>query len=426
MIHPILWIDDQGNDSIMSEFRERCKRRGLELHIFTDRQLGIKEIETRSYNYEAVILDGDMYDEQERFNNVRGLSAARDAAIKRNLNAYVFTGKAYLQNNEMFNDLIGEYYIKGAGSLEHPKGTDELLDDIEEFMKSQDKHIIRERHADLLSAMKEMGFLSKGEELFMPIFEYEQDPTSHPGFNAFNHYTGLRQLMELLYRALINRGIMHPDFEKDTDSHKGINIADCTNYVAGRYANHVGYVLKSGAILSKELSDELFSILTLGNNNSHTTKMSMDDCHKVETYLQGKAGKELIVGKARSLSAIILRVYDFFLAHPNVSENAKLYTKPGIQPASDKQKNQQQVYKPNAPKPAKPVGEPKTRVTLTVKEDENGYLHASNYFICHVSKNTNAKLKPSSTVYVLGACYNTDPDTKDRYPYFLDKYNLLS
>lgn len=124
----ILWIDDQHDE--MLPFKGRAKRNGIILHGFKSVESGYKELERNPTQYDAVLLDINLFefeDDVSGSENVGSLFSAKEKImlLPKKFEIFILTGQVEIFSSNDFKLSFPHTYLKGSD-----QAIDQLFKDI--------------------------------------------------------------------------------------------------------------------------------------------------------------------------------------------------------------------------------------------------------------------------------------------------------
>ena len=149
-------------------------------------------------------------------------------------------------------------------------------------------------------------------------------PKSHPDFNPILYYNQLRQILEYVYIEA-NKVAIIPD--ECISSTGEVNLSQCCHYLSGNDATvlKIRYGERGERVVPKHIQDMMVHILTLGNINSHASRISEEDEHNLKNYINENVynSRFLIYSLALQLCEIVMWMNRYIANHPNKDENQK-------------------------------------------------------------------------------------------------------
>ena len=316
----VIWIDDEWDK--MTAFKEECETiHSIHLEPFRTQKAGMEELDNNLNAWDAVILDAKMFDESEK-NEVPKLDGLRNAinhinqlSLRCHIPYFISTGQPDLMDNEIFEQGFGRYYVKERDDLQL----------IEDLKREIDKSPRRQVEAFYHEAIEQFAAISSNaKEIILDIFESMHYPDSHPDFKPLLYYNQLRQILEYVFRAANKVGII-PDVCISTSDE--VNLNQCCHYLCGNNADilHVRYGNPGERIVPKHIQDIMFLILTLGNINSHTTKLSNNDQKNLSNYFCVNVfnSRYIIFSLALQICEIVMWMNNYIKHHQDKEENLK-------------------------------------------------------------------------------------------------------
>lgn len=165
---------------------------------------------------------------------------------------------------------------------------------------------------------------SNASEIILDILESMHYPDFHKDFNPILYYNQLRQILEYVFRKANEVGVI-PDVCISTSDE--VNLNQCCLYLCGKNADilHIRYGNPGERLIPKHIQDMMFLILTLGNINSHTSKLTNDDERSLDLYFHDNVfnSRYLIYSLTLQTCEIVMWMNRYIETHPNKEENMK-------------------------------------------------------------------------------------------------------
>lgn len=385
----VLWIDDEWDK--MPLFKSRCEEmHNLHLEPFRTRKAGIEALERDLDHWDAVLLDAKMFDEDENETaKLTGLGKAKqrldELSLKRSIPYFISTGQPDLISDENFRDLYGDYYIK-------EKDDARLIEDMLKAIENSDIQQIRSIYKDVFSAISDLGINQFTEGILIDILLPLHYPAKDPNFKPVYHYNQLRQLIEYIFRACNQVGLVPDQCIIDGK----VNLNQSSLYLAGNDAKKLGirFGEKGERIIPDYIEGIIRSVLDFGNVHSHTVDLSDEDTLKIEKIFRTAKSRFIIFGLTLQLCEVLIWFADYI---PNHSDKEINLFKCNELPKED-------TYSDNSN--SKYVNR-----AFIPEQDENGIWHCGE---CMVG----IKFWGKYEMIITSVIPNTDIKTKNRYPYY--------
>lgn len=324
MTYNILWIDDEWDK--MTTFQQECEEiHGLHLVPFRTRDAGMEAFERDIDHWDAVLLDAKMFDKNE--NEVARLIGLRNAiqrlnelSLKRTVPRFISTGQTDLMSDENFKDSYGEFYRKGDDDVK-------LINDMLEAIKNSDNQQVKKYYQDVFNALDELGIKKYTENILTDILKPLHFPANDPNFKPVYHYNQLRQLVEYLFRACYEVGIIPDQCIVDGK----VNLNQSSLYLAGKDAEKLGirYGKKGERIIPDYIEDIIRSVLEFGNIHSHTVELSDEDNLVIEKIFKTARSRYIIFGLTLQLSEAIIWFSEYISKHNDKEVNSLMCNRVG-------------------------------------------------------------------------------------------------
>ena len=386
--YKILWIDDEWDKT--RAFKQECEELyNMELVPYRTRKDGMQALESNLDMWHAVILDAKMFDESE--NEVAKLIGLRKAishldclSTRRYIPRFISTGQPDLLSSEDFKDMVGDYYQKF-------KDDEKLIADILQAIQNAESSQIKAIYNNVFDSLETLGISEYTEpillDILLPLHYVEKQST----FKPIHHYNQLRQLVEYLFRACHNVGLI-PD---ECIPNGNVNLNQCSLYLAGKNAEiaNVRYGVLGERVIPEYIESIIRSVLDLGNVHSHTVKLNSEDLLKIESILKSSQSKFLVFGLALQLCESVTWFAKYISEHDDKEVNL-------LHRQSLITDEKTEIYEGK---------------DFVVEQDERNNYHCGK---CRLSYNAAQGYK--GQVVTLFAVKDNDAKSKDVYPYFAE------
>lgn len=385
MGYNVIWIDDEW-DTRGKSFIQLCEvKHKIHITPFKTRKEGMNLLMKDERPWDAVILDAKAFNESENETaNLKGLQEAikqiEGLKMKKSIPYFVLTRQPDILSNDTFKELIGDYYKKGEpekdGDIIIVKGTEQLIEDLKAKVDESSRHRVKELYKDTVEVLSQVN--SKACENILDIMEVMHFPAANPKFNYDESFNSLRKILECFYKKA-NEWQIIPD--ECVDLIEGnVNINQCVQYLSGRNADIVGirYGKNGDKIVPRHVKDLMFSVQSLTNYLSH---------EYVNNNVATKP-KDILFSLALQICEIILWLDNYIKSHQDKDENRKM---------------------------CKTIG-----VVESIKDNPSVCLIKSKRVGHESSICLSAKAKElvGKKVVIIKEELNTNPTTKELYPYF--------
>ena len=392
MGYNVIWIDDEW-DTRGKPFIQLCEvKHQIHIKPFKTRKDGMELLLKDERPWDAVILDAKAFNESENETaNLKGLYEAikqiEGLKMKKSIPYFVLTRQPDLLDNDTFRELIGDFYKKGApekeGDIIKVKGQEQLIEDLKAKVDCYSRYRVKELYKDTVDVLNQIN--SKACENILDIMEVMHFPAANPKFNYDESFNSLRKILENFYKKA-NEWHIIPDECVDKIEGK-VNINQCVQYLSGRNADVVGirYGSNNEKIVPKHIKDLMFSVQSLTNYLSHDY---------VNNNVATKP-KDILFSLALQICEIVLWLNNYIKCHQNKEENRKM---------------------------CKTIG-----VVEDIKDNPSICLIRSKRVGHELSICLSAKAKGlvGKKIVIIEEEQNTNPNTKELYPYFATKIQSL-
>ena len=296
MEYNVIWIDDQckKQKGFASLFISRCeKQHGIHLHPFELPIDGLSYLEQNQDQIQAIIIDAKgWYDKKDVTTTTRGMYEAikriERLSYKKYVPYYILTAQGDLIGDEEL-----EYFV-GKGRVYYkynPNDVENLLKQIKEDVNNSNRQQISLYYQDALNLLNSIN--TDIGIIILDILEAIHHPDTFSNFRPLLYYNQLRQVLEHIFTEA-NKYLIIPNecFQRGK-----VNLDQCYRYLIGNDCEvcEVRFGDVGERVVPKHIADMLSMILYLGNINSHFTKLSERDAHKLEDYLCKEVGKSRYV-----------------------------------------------------------------------------------------------------------------------------------
>lgn len=389
-IFNVLWIDDEWDK--MTTFQQECEEiHGLHLEPFRTRKAGMEAFERNIDHWDAVLLDAKMFDEGE--NEVAALTGLRKAiqrldelSLKRAIPRFISTGQPDLMSDDTFKQFYDNFYKKGIDD-------EKLINDMLEAIANCDNHQVKKIYQDVFTAIEDLGIAKYIEGILMDILVPMHFPGNDPKFKPSHHYTQLRQLIEYLFRACNEYGLVPGQCIADGK----VNLTMSSLYLAGKDAEKIGvrYGKKGDRIIPDYVENIIRSVLDFGNVHSHTVELSDEDTMEIEKVFRSARSRYMIFGLTLQLCEAIVWFSAYISDHKDKEANLSMCNKIGRVNTFEKA-----------------IAEYENKVFVVEKDEKNNY-HCGQ---CRLSYNAAKDFLGLSVI--LYDIKENNAKSNDNYPYF--------
>ncbi len=390
--YKILWIDDQYE--LLSELMERCELiHNFEITKCRFAKEGMTIFKEYLEDWSAVVLDAKvLFESMNEIPSTRGLSYCRDCINEfkaiRSVPTFIFTGQPDLFSNELFENMVSKYYIKGDDE-------DQLIADIIiEADKLIENQIIH-KYQDIYDSLKTLGISEYTKSIILDILLSLHYTEKQSAFRPIHHYNQLRQLVEYLFRVCHRVGLV-PD---QCIPNGIVNLNQCSIYLAGKNAEIAGvrYGVLGERVIPEYIEAIIRSVLDFGNIHSHTVELDNEDTIKVENILKSAQSKYLIFGLTLQMCEVIIWFANYINTH-NDKEVNLLYCQ---LLANDENKSKYEGK------------------DFIVEKDEQNNYHCDQ---CRLSYKIAQHYK--GKIVTLYEVVKSDPEKNSNYTYFAKRFEL--
>ncbi len=398
----VLWVDDDlnGFNNGINYTLDHFGNNGITIIPSTNAKDAIEKLKDPD-KFDAVIMDARFYeDEKSEDTNLKGLARVHAClqgleAKGKHIPSFIYTGQPDLRSNAHFYETystysdIGRIYKKGRGA-----DMDNLVQAIKDAALRKKETRIRMKYEDLFSICdSRYGFPETFEkDLLKHCFYIENgENTNDDIFNS-------------------TRKIMASFFKVCTDINlTPIGVGPIDNYESNdrpKFLCQGGRIQKLVPIYAQNLIDT-FSIMQEG---SHQYK------EVVETVKKGK-NPFLLTTLIYTVFSSLVWLKNFIDAHPDVEKTLEI-TKPLVDTFLQKKNEKQKRHEEQQAETNNRRTEQVDHQRYIIEKDENGILHAGNYYIRCCRDDIGKE------VVITKIADNTDKATNTKYPKFA-RYEII-
>ncbi|MFN8307334.1 MAG: hypothetical protein U0T79_11200 [Ferruginibacter sp.] len=319
MRYKVLWIDD--DFKTQQDFIGEAEQEGIDILAFESHEEGMAELNKRLEYYHAVILDAKVKERKEdTVTGLSGLMASRDRLIEINKNSYlpyfIFTGQPDYTNSTLFNEVYGKYYIKASDN-------ESLFTDLKAAIEKKEEYLVRKKYRDVFEVCSEKYVGDHAAQYLSDILcniERKNDL-----FNNEKYFTGLRKVIELIFRASNKIGLL----DNKCIPNGVVNLTWASLYMSGKVAE-----LKPGnekihcskAHFPVLISKNVKYILDIANAASHTEGPDPESDKLGLSEYKGQINSNyLLYSITFQLMDILLWYKAYADANPRIEANKKLW-----------------------------------------------------------------------------------------------------
>lgn len=387
--YEVIWIDDEWEK--MDAFKEECEViHQIYLHPFSTQKAGMDEFDKNPKKWDAIILDAKLEKDGVGVTGLRkAITHINQVSLSHKIPYFISTGQPDLMGNETFEQAFGKYYIK-------ERDDQKLIEDIKVAAGKSSRFQTKTIYLDAIEQLE--SFDTWCCEKILDILGAMHFPEKD--IDPLLYYNPLRQTLEYIFRKANKAGVIPDEFigkEKDD-----VNLNQCVQFLSGGNADWIG-IRFGGAkesVVPVHIKNMMFQILNLGNINSHSRTLDDDEQKRLGEYFKENVcnTRYLIYSLALQICEIAVFMGKYIDAHKDSSENKKQFKTFGI---------------------VEPI-EGNDSICV-IKSKRPGRESC----ICISAKYASGKNLIGKKVVVLEESNNTNPSTKEAYPYFAAKIQSL-
>jgi len=388
--YEVIWIDDEWEK--MDAFKEECEViHQIFLHPFPTQKAGMDEFDKNPKKWDAIILDAKLEKDGVGVTGLReAVTHINQVSLSHKIPYFISTGQPDLMGNETFEQAFGKYYIK-------ERDDKELIEDIKVAAGKSSRFQTKNIYLDAIEQLESFDDAWCSEKV-LDILEAMHFPEK--SIDPLLYYNPLRQTLEYIFRKANKAGVIPDEFigKKKDD----VNLNQCVQFLSGGNADWIG-IRFGGAkesVVPVHIKDMMFQVLNLGNINSHSRTLDDDEQKRLGAYFKENVcnTRYIIYSLALQICEIAVFMGKYIDAHKDSPENKKQFKTFGtIEPIEGNDS------------------------ICVIKSKRPGRESC----ICISAKYASGKNLIGKKVVVLEESNNTNPSTKEAYPYFAAKIQSL-
>ena len=388
--YEVIWIDDEWEK--MDAFKEECEViHQIYLHPFSTQKAGMDEFDKNPKKWDAIILDAKLEKDGVGVTGLReAVTHINQVSLSHKIPYFISTGQPDLMGNETFEQAFGKYYIK-------ERDDQKLIEDIKLAAGKSSRFQAKTIYLDAIEQLQSFDDAWCCEKI-LDILEAMHFPEKN--IDPLLYYNPLRQTLEYIFRKANKAGIIPDEFigkEKDD-----VNLNQCVQFLSGGNADWIG-IRFGGAkecVVPIHIKNMMFQVLNLGNINSHSRTLDDDEQKRLGEYFKENVcnTRYLIYSLALQICEIAVFMGKYIDTHKDNSENKKQFKTFGtVEPIEGNDS------------------------ICVIKSKRPG----RELCICISAKYASGKNLIGKKVVILEESNNTNPSTKEAYPYFAAKIQSL-
>ena len=388
--YEVIWIDDEWER--MDAFKEECEViHQIYLHPFPTQKAGMDEFDKNPKKWDAIILDAKLEKDGVGVTGLReAVTHINQVSLSHKIPYFISTGQPDLMGNETFEQAFGKYYIK-------ERDDQKLIEDIKMAAGKSSRFQTKTIYLDAIEQLQSFDDAWCCEKI-LDILEAMHFPEK--SIDPLLYYNPLRQTLEYIFRKANRAGVIPDEFigkEKDD-----VNLNQFVQFLSGGNADWIG-IRFGGAkesVVPVHIKNMMFQILNLGNINSHSRTLDDEEQKRLGAYFKENVcnTRYLIFSLALQICEIGIFMGKYIDTHKDSSENKKQFKTFGT---------------------VEPIGGNDSFCVIRSKRP------GRESCICISAKYASGKNLIGKKVVVLEESNNTNPSTKEAYPYFSAKIQSL-
>ena len=425
----VLWIEDQSESDLCRPFKLQASLRGINLIAEEDWESGRKYLESHKDSISAIVLDcycklhkEDQENEQFLANAISEIESFTEkyqklypwfvlSAGSRESFASIIRYSLTNKREKWDKEWKKIYYSK----LNEDDDIKHLIENVIRVSLLDKDYQIREKYSNVVSILDSELFDKGASGILIKILKSLHFPEEESKFDALLHYNQLRQFIEKIFRACYNQGLLPDECIKEGE----VNLWESYNYISGNALKYspIRFGNDGESLLPQHYARTISQILFISNEMSHSEYVDLtnDDKDKVRMYLEQTGATYYLYGYALQLCDIVLW-FDKYCKQHDFKENRKKITL-----LSNKSQEANRVIADS--RTLEELINAYKGKTFLVQKDCDGNVICGEKCILQP---THSKLaNKGSQIVVLEVVPNTIKSSKEKYPLFCGKFELV-
>jgi hypothetical protein len=313
--YKVIWFDDEF--SSLDILREKAYLNNIDLVGFNNAKAGIEELERNIKHYDAAIIDGLFYLNEERSGTPSSDKALFNVAMKlhelasvKKLPWFILSGQiSFTKDRNRYADGLKENQVYDKLNEEHLA---KLWKDIKGEADKQTETQLRHKYQSAFSVCDEACI---GPEVAKPLlFLLESLEKEEDGNNTIDKLNSARKIIEQLFAAFYRIQILPEEVWKGNGGLNGAGkFLACKNYL---YIYHE-------EIMPPTISFLLRNVLSITQDGSHSEgELSL----KIDSFIKGQATGFLFKSVVFMLLEVLVWSKDYFEKHTDQEQNKNIAT----------------------------------------------------------------------------------------------------
>jgi len=298
MKYKVMWIDDNPKDQ--GGFEDFAFVNDINLIHFTTSKEGREELDKRIEQYDAVILDGLVFDEDT--SEVPALKGLQNSILKlkelksrRPIPYFIFTGHLGDNKYDAIRDMLS-----GEMIFYKPKDNQKLIESIKAAADTQEITQLKHKYPNAF-ALCEDNFL--GNKQFDKILQLIKDVETPENItNQQDELLRIRKILEALFEKLHKIGFIPDEIQNGKGAINGASIFLASGNKSYNYNKE---------LIHPVIAESIRHLLSLTQDASHNEGTKL----RADTYLTNNSNTYLY----QSLCYSMLEVLDYI--KPHIEEN---------------------------------------------------------------------------------------------------------
>lgn len=183
-----------------------------------------------------------------------------------------------------------------------------LMHRIRNVASNKKANHIQGKYKEVFDVIEKYNFGRESKKTLLDILLAMNYPQEYKHFTPENYFNSIRKIIEKMFRAFYQLGIIPEVCIEGIDLSKNIpgkvNLAECSEFLSGRPTSHTKVQYDGTPIFPKFISESTWSIIKAGNIKSHTTELTEEDILCVVEYF-GNSSPYTLYGYTMMLCGIL-------------------------------------------------------------------------------------------------------------------------
>lgn len=316
--YKVLWFDDECNQ--LEEIEEEARDFDIELEGVTNAKDGLGILNSSSFKFDAVLLDGMFFSdvensEGEESDNAFGMvvkNLTKRVDTNDFLPWFILSGQpSFVKDKNKLVELFREDALPWSGDKVFDKNNDddtqELFKKMVEAIENTESYKIKAKYAEVFDVTASGALPIEEESRIIQVARNIQ--LNNVKENVIDLFNPLRKIMEVVHQELINTGVVAP----------GVTLNALPYFLSNMDRN---YPL-NGEITPPVIGHLIKGVIPIVQEGSHS---KLDMKMKLKDYCQETNNTFLYNICALQVFEILIWFKKYIEEHPNKEENEKLWS----------------------------------------------------------------------------------------------------